>query len=177
MRHILICGDVGVGKSTLIQKLLRESTRPLCGFVTKRIPGRLSGTHEVYIHPAAGEQHCTDDNRVGIIDGAGTHPYPQVFDGYGASLLDVQPGALVLMDELGFLESGAAAFCGKVLAALAGSVPVLAAVKSRETPFLQAVKHHPNAKVYTLTADNRDALFAELLPQIAAWNSEEEEPR
>ena len=172
VRHILICGDVGVGKSTLIQKLLRESTRPLCGFVTKRIPGSLSGTHEVYIHPAAGERHCTDDNCVGLIDGAGAHPYPQGFDGYGASLLDVQPGALVLMDELGFLESGAAAFCGKVLAALAGSVPVLAAVKSKETPFLQSVKQHPNVRVYIITEENRDALFAELLPQIAAWNTE-----
>ena len=35
-RHLLICGERGVGKSTLIRRLLKHSTREVGGFVTKR---------------------------------------------------------------------------------------------------------------------------------------------
>ena len=37
-KHILICGERGVGKSTLIRRLLAESTLPVGGFVTRRLP-------------------------------------------------------------------------------------------------------------------------------------------
>ena len=36
-QHILICGEVGVGKSTLIQRLLAHSSRPRYGFITKKL--------------------------------------------------------------------------------------------------------------------------------------------
>ena len=36
-RHLLICGERGVGKSTLIRRLLEHSTREVGGFVTKRL--------------------------------------------------------------------------------------------------------------------------------------------
>ena len=37
-RHLLICGERGVGKSTLIRRLLEHSTLEVGGFVTKRLP-------------------------------------------------------------------------------------------------------------------------------------------
>ena len=36
MRHILITGRIGVGKSTLIRSLLREIPVPVCGMITKK---------------------------------------------------------------------------------------------------------------------------------------------
>ena len=38
MRHILITGRIGVGKSTLIRSLLREIPVPVCGMITKKKP-------------------------------------------------------------------------------------------------------------------------------------------
>ncbi len=172
VRHILICGDVGAGKSTLIEKLLRENIRPLSGFVTKRMADGANREGKVYIFPAAGERHFSQENLVGVIGALGAEPYPQVFDTFGVSLLNAAPGALVLMDELGFLESRASAFCEKVLKTLDGNEPVLAAVKSKDTPFLKAVKAHPNADVYTVTEENRDELAQILLPVIREWNIE-----
>ena len=37
-RHLLICGERGVGKSTLIRRLLEKNMREVGGFVTKRLP-------------------------------------------------------------------------------------------------------------------------------------------
>ena len=159
-----------MGKSTLIEKLLRENHRPLCGFITKRIDVDLSGMREIYIHPAAGEWRYAQENLVGTIDALGAHPNPWAFDAYGSSLLDDIPGGLVLMDELGFLESQAFTFCKKVLKLLDGDMPVLAAIKSKDTPFLKAVKAHPKVALHKITIENRDNVFAKLVPIIHKWN-------
>ena len=39
---------------------------------------------------------------------------------------------------------------------LDGDVPVLAVVRSMDTPFLNAVRNHPNACCLWLTRDNRE---------------------
>ena len=45
--HILICGERGVGKSTLIERLLRACSRPRYGFVTKMRPAGPDGFHPI----------------------------------------------------------------------------------------------------------------------------------
>ena len=46
-KHILICGEVGVGKSTLIQRLLAQNTSPLYGFITKKLDPDENGFHPI----------------------------------------------------------------------------------------------------------------------------------
>lgn len=173
-RHLLICGDVGVGKSTLITRLLAHSKRPLCGFATKRIPvPDGDGLCSVYLHPAAQsleERTYGTENCIGKCDSRHAIRFPRVFDTLGVALLTAPENGLILMDELGFLENDAADFRAAVLRALDGETPVLAAVKSRDTAFLQTVKSHPNAELAQITPENRDALYAQLLPQILEWN-------
>lgn len=175
-RHLLICGDVGVGKSTLIRRLLAHSRRPPYGFITKRIPitGE-DGLFPVYIHPASQSESARTygpENKVGACDRAHSVRYPGVFEHLGVKLLQAPPEGLLLMDELGFLESQAEAFCAGVLQALDGDIPVLAAVKSRDSAFLRQVRAHPRGMLYMITAENRDALYFQLLPQILRWNAE-----
>ena len=80
-----------------------------------------------------------------------------------ACLRDVPADALVVMDELGFLESQAPRFTQAVLDTLNGSAQVIAAVKDRpDVPFLQAVLAHPQAQVFRLTPDNRQAVFQQI---------------
>jgi len=53
-KHILICGERGVGKSTLIRRLLAENCRPVGGFVTRRLTqADGDGMFPIYLHPAA----------------------------------------------------------------------------------------------------------------------------
>ena len=70
-------------------------------------------------------------------------------------------------------EAEAEAFKQAVLHALGGDIPVLAAVKDRrDVPFLNAVCSEPKAALYTVTPEDREALFAELLPIVKAWRGE-----
>ncbi|MBR4098775.1 MAG: hypothetical protein IKK44_02155 [Clostridium sp.] len=172
-KHILISGARGVGKSTLIRRLLEHSSRTVCGFYTKSLPMDESGTHPVYIHPAAtpeGNRIYTPENRIAICTSAGPQVNCAAFDVLGVDYLTSLPeNGLVLMDELGFMESRSECFTRKVLEILDGDLPVIAAIKNRmDIPFLAQLHRHPNAAVYEISTDNREELFQQLLPLVEA---------
>ena len=116
----------------------------------------------------------TRENLVGTCNQKIHNVCPVVFDALGVRYLAAaRPGGLIVMDELGFMEAEAEAFKQAVLHALGGDIPVLAAVKDRrDIPFLNAVCSEPKAALYTVTPENREALFAELLPIVKAWRGE-----
>ena len=170
-RHILICGERGVGKSTLIEKLLQASSRPRYGFITKMRPAGPDGFHPICIHPAAtpvSERTYTEANCIGTCDSRTHRPNLDAFNVLGVRYIEeAKPDGIIVMDELGFFEAKAEVFTAAVLAALAGDVPVIAAVKSRtDVPFLNAVRAAPKAEVFYITPDNRDELYEKLLPRM-----------
>ena len=103
-RHLLICGERGVGKSTLIRRLLEHSTREVGGFVTKRLPvADENGFFPIYLYPtlqSEGERRNETANLVGTCDSCSSIRHPEVFDTLGAQLIESAPeGGIILMDE------------------------------------------------------------------------------
>lgn len=167
MRPILILGARGAGKTTLIRRLLSDTSCPVRGFFTANLATDPPGTHSTYLHPAwlpLKERTYTPDNQVGRWNGQTMHAFPDVFDTLGVSCLaNISPQSLLVMDELGFLESQAPRFTQSVLEALSGPSQVLAAVKDRpDVPFLQAILAHPQALVFRVTPENRQELYKEI---------------
>lgn len=164
--HALIVGDRGVGKSTLIRRVLKELNRPLFGFETKKeaaLEDPLRGC-PIYIYDA-GKPHCrTQENLIGYHKEQDIAAMTAAFDQYAPKLAESVPKkAVVELDEIGFLEAKSEAFCQAVLHLLDGQNPVLAAVKNREHPFLDSVRSHPKARCFYITVENRDALYTEIL--------------
>jgi len=172
-RHILIVGERHVGKSTLIRKLLAQTSRSVCGFITKSLPADETGFHPIYIHPAAqpeADRVYTPENLIGTCDTKIHNINQSAFDTFGVEYLSGLPeDGIVVMDELGFMEASSEAFTSRVLEVLDGEIPVLAAVTTRtDIDFLNTVRAHPNALVFTLTEENRNILFDMLLPILQA---------
>lgn len=164
--HALIVGSRGVGKSTLIRRVLKELNRPVFGFETKKEEQQedpLRGC-PIYIYDA-GKPHCqTPENFIGYHRDRDFGAMTAAFDRYAPRLMaDVPEEALVELDEIGFLEARSEAFCQAVLRLLDGSRPVIAAVKDRDIPFLNRVREHPNARCFSITPENRDTLYEEVL--------------
>ena len=172
-KHIFICGEVGVGKSTLLQRLLAQSTRPLYGFITKKLDPDENGFHPIYIHPAGAiERVYEETNLIGTCDRRIHNINLDAFNTLGVSYLQAEPSGIIMMDELGFMEAQAEAFTRAVMDALDGDVPVVAAVKARfDIPFLDAVRAHPNTILYMITIENRDDLLSELLQIVRNWRN------
>ena len=93
-KHILICGERGVGKSTLIRRLLAESTLPAGGFVTRRLPqADGDGMFPIYLHAAAlppEERPYDPEHLVGTCDSRRSIRYPAL-DGSTPVLAAVKP--------------------------------------------------------------------------------------
>ena len=164
--HALIVGDRGVGKSTLIRRVLQELNRPVFGFETKKeeaLEDPFRGC-PIYIYDA-GIPHCrTPENLIGYHRERDFASITAVFDRYAPKLLaSVPEDAVVELDEIGFLEAKSEAFCQAVLHLLDGNRPVIAAVKNRDLPFLNHIREHPKARCFDITAENRDALCEEVL--------------
>lgn len=174
-RSILICGDIGVGKSTLICRLLTETKLDAGGYYTKKEASPDGLASPVYIYPADIAEDARTrgaENLVGVCDSCGCREmHPEAFDALGVDYLQKTIGReVIVMDELGFMESTAPNFCQTVLAALDGDTPVLAAVKNRaDVAFLRQVLTHPKGAVYRVTPENREELFRELLPIVREW--------
>ena len=165
MKHVLSVGEQGVGKSTVIARVRRALDLPEAGFETVREPETADerGT-PVRIYRVGRPRIRTEENVVAFVGPGGRTAFPETFDRYAAFLReDTRNCGLIVLDELGFLEADAADFCRTVLDLLDGDVPVLAAVKPKDTPFLSEVRNHPKGKRFHIDEGNRDALAEEVL--------------
>lgn len=178
MMHTLIVGERGVGKSTLIRRVLEACGRPVYGFETKKedsLADELRGS-PVYLYEAWRQRRRTEENLVGYCKNHRFDASAQAFDNFSPKLREpMEKGGIVLLDELGFMESRAEKFCAAVLDLLDGQVPVIAAVKTKDTPFLQAVRSHPRAKCFYITEENRDELFPQVLDFVCRQLDEEDQ--
>ena len=153
---LFLTGEVQIGKSTLITRVLDALQPNTGGFKTIGID------HEVRIFFPDGSAPC-ENNVVAIrTPPENRRSFPDVFDTVGVSLLQ-NPAELVLMDELGFFENNSPKFQKAVLRILDTDTPVLGVIKPRDTPFLNAVRNHPKTQVIEVTKENRDALYEPVL--------------
>ena len=162
-KHLLITGKIGSGKSTLISKILIGLNQPVYGFITKKEKPDFSGNSYVYIHDPNQPRKYTKENCVGICTINGSIGFPEIFDHHAVLLNDIPEDSLVVMDELGVMESEAFLFCKTVLSVLDGNFHVIASVKPKNTPFLNAIQNHPNAKLYSIDTKNRNSLYEEIM--------------
>ena len=169
MSAIFVTGSVGIGKSTLLRRVIDACIHApkIYGFRTEKVSpeGRTGVTGKVFIYPASGppirdNEHCVAD----ILSLNTFNSHVEVFETLGVKLLsDIPHGGIVLMDELGFLESKAPRFCEKVLETLSGDCLVLGAVKPTVIPFLDTIRKHPKVTLFEITEQNRDSSAEELI--------------
>lgn len=164
--HVLIIGPRQVGKSTLINKILKVLEKPVWGFTTKKeedLYDEKKG-NPIYIYPVNGPRVQSPSNLLGYCHDQKPDVNTEIFEAFADTLQPPPAGtSLILMDELGFMESSAEHFKSTILKHMDGTIPILAAVKDKSTPFLDQVKNHPNCKCFFITEENRDELADKVL--------------
>jgi len=163
--HIFLQGPRNVGKSTVIRKTLdilteREPLK-LGGFFTWK-----SGADDPYVYLQSarhsGEKEVYrvagfDENKGGFVS------YIEAFEKEGVRLIKESKDAeLIVMDELGYLESGAPKFKKAVLDAVAGDIPIFGVLRLGDVPWHADIKSSPLVSLFDVNEKNRDTLPREL---------------
>ncbi len=171
--NLLLTGRPGVGKTTVIQRVLSRLGCRLGGFTTQEI--RRAGLRVGFSIKAV------DDGQEGILAHIES-PSPYRVSKYGVNVDEMErvgvtalyraleSSDLIVMDEIGRMENYCPTFQRAVVKALDASQPVLGTLQMRSTPFLEAIRQRPDVTLRMVTPQNRDALPAELVALLRQWD-------
>lgn len=169
-KNIFVTGRPGVGKTTLIRRVLDGLSVDAGGFITHEIRERgarvgfaiadLRGERGILAHV---------DRRGGYRVGRyGVNREDLERIGVPAIREAVLHARLVVMDEIGRMELCSEAFQEAVREALGSPVPILGTIQDRRNAFLDAVRARADVEVVRVDEGNRDRLVRELRERVRA---------
>lgn len=167
MKNILLTGEIQVGKTTLLNKILSSLNTSIGGFQTSRIVN--NNKKEFFIYPL---KNKTKKYKIAtIISGDISHkvePYTDTFNFIGENIIekDIKTCDVIVLDELGFLESKANVFQEAVFKSLNSNCIVLGVIKPRDIPFLNKIRNREDTVIIEVTKENRDNLLEDILDLI-----------
>lgn len=146
MRHLLLTGSRGAGKSSVLEKLPLPPQTPR--LVTRAVPGKgiwMQAETKIQIGKFTPETDARAGNRMKPLREGLSRAAESVRTAAGSR------AEYALLDEIGYLESENAEY-GEALDALFRQKRVMAAVRKQLLPFLQRQLERPEALVVDLDA-------------------------
>ncbi|HAQ39610.1 MAG TPA: hypothetical protein DCM73_01435 [Clostridiales bacterium] len=166
MKHLFLSGDIKVGKSTIIDYLIRNlkiNKEQLGGFYTNAYVenNKVKG---FYIEPVNYDLEIPEiqERLIGFTpDGQRWLGVKSTFNNFGTQILDScmkNQYRLIVMDELGFFENDAVCFQNKVHEVLSGNNRVIGCIKPVSTPFMDSIRKRKDVTEVRITKSNRDTI-------------------
>jgi nucleoside-triphosphatase len=161
-KNILFTGSPGCGKSTLIEKIVRQARRPSTGFFTREI--REEGRR-------VGFSINTLDGRLGLLAHRDIKS-PYRVGRYGVNLKDIERIAvpsmvpenedtIIVVDEVGKMECYSRLFRDILTQILDSRNPVVGSISLEGPSFIQRIKERDDILLIRVSEQNRDSLFKE----------------
>jgi nucleoside-triphosphatase len=169
LKNLLLTGKPGVGKTTLLERVVKSLNVPVGGFYTQEI--REDGVRK-------GFQLITWDGKSGVLSHVNIQS-PRRVGKYGVDvkILEeigipaieeaIKHARLIAIDELARMELYSQAFQKTVLNAMDSKVPVVATIQERAYPFLDKVRQRSDVQLLAVTLENRDSLVGILSEKIS----------
>jgi len=168
MKNIFLTGDKGIGKSTLLFKIVNKIDCSIGGFYEKKI---------VYRDEIKFDMVSLYDGRCNnIIGKINKHKLPEIykdiFETVGVEILtnSLNYRDCIVMDEIGFFEIQAENFKNKVFEILDSSKLVIGVLKKCNNEFLNTIKNRKDVVIFDVTLSNRDYIFDEIIDYLKRLN-------
>jgi len=166
--NYLLTGYPGVGKTTIIKKLLEKLKLPAGGFYTEEIREdnmrmgfaivTLSGLKGVLAHRNFKSRYKVGDYGVGVY----------TLDRIGVKEIQMclVEKKVIVIDEIGKMELLSPQFQEAVEKALDADNLVLGTITLARHPFAEKVKARDDVKIYEVTRENRDQVLKTLTKEL-----------
>ncbi len=170
MKNIFLTGEVGIGKSTILAKIIDKLEKTIGGYKT---------------FPVHNEGKIIDYDLVSLYDGSygnfiGTifkmkKDYKKasyVFDNVGVDILDksFKYRDIIVLDEIGIIESRAFKFQNKINTILDSPKLTLGILKKVDSLFLDSIRGRDDVTIFDVNLENRDYLEEEILKLLIEWD-------
>jgi nucleoside-triphosphatase len=165
---IFLTGRPGVGKTTVVMKVVKGFRGKAGGFYTEEI--RKGNTRE-------GFRIKTLDGRSGILSHVSHHGPWRVgrygvdvdaFDEIAIPSLEraLERDELVVIDEIGKMELFSRRFRSLIQRILESQRRTLGVIHQRTDPFTQRIRQSPAVEIWTVTETNRNSLPSRILERL-----------
>lgn len=168
-KHIFLTGEKGVGKSKLLNRIVKELGTVPVGYRT--LPYEIDGVRKgFYLHSLMPVEEYENDSPILIRIGKGKKiSIPETFETLGTAVMQkikAMPEKTAVIDELGKAEADAPGFQEALFSCLDTQSLVLGVLQKKTGTFTQAVAERPDVEVYEVTEQNRELLLEEICKKI-----------
>ena len=180
MKHLLIVGRPGIGKTTLMRRLAQSLRHcPIDGFLTEELR-----EHEqrmgFWLSPLDGRQVLLAHRR--LEGGVRVGPYKvnvSILEEVAVPVIrrGIHHAFVLFLDELGKMELLSTSFERAVQEAFDHGPSVVATAGVTPMPFLNALKCRKDVELIPLSGANRDAVEEELVARLHALCAEDDAVR
>jgi len=166
--NILITGYPGVGKTTLINKIIKQLSCKIDGFYTHEMKedGRRTG---FYITDFEGNQMVMASEN-------SKSPYRvnkygvniEAFEEIGIPAMEraLQNADLIVIDEIGRMEMFSPEFCDMLREVFDSEKPLLASIKKIDCELTKELKKRKDVVIFEITKCNRNEILDEVIQRI-----------
>lgn len=171
---LLLTGRPGVGKTTVVKKVIAELGARAGGFYTEEIvgPGGRKGFRVITLdgrQVTLAHIDIRSRSKVGRY-GVDVTAFERV--GVAALRTAIERSEIVVCDEIGKMELFSSQFQSAVIKAIGWGKPMIATAMLAAHPWVDALKQMPGATTIEITLENRDTMPARVLSWIAERRSE-----
>ena len=169
MNNILLTGEVQVGKSTVIQKVLdmlkKDYDLKIGGYRGTR--ALIKEENKTILRFGMNSLSDNSSYKVlqnEIIDGKNNVTiYSESFDEYAPKLkADLENCNLIILDEIGFAESNSPKYLEVLNEALDSDKVVFGVLKKWDCPVVNGVRDRQDVTLFNIDEDNRDYIYNEI---------------
>lgn len=161
-RNVFITGERGIGKSTLLKKIIKNIDCTLGGFIQEK-----EFTDEKISYKIISLYNTEESYTIGIYDKKKASLYTDmnIFNIVSKEILQrsLNSRDLIILDELGFMEENSEVFKNSVLKILDGDKPVLGVLKECDTNFIRRIKMRKDVQVIRIDEINRNSMEKEII--------------
>jgi len=171
MKNIFITGEKGIGKSTILEKIIKNVDCSIGGFIQEKI-----FTEKTTRFNVISLYNLKDSYIIGIYDKEKEvlNSDINVFNAISEDILLKSLGdrELIILDELGFMEENAELFKDTIIKILNSDTPVLGVLKECDTNFIRKIKMREDVQVIRIDENNRNSMEDKILEILESNNVE-----
>lgn len=171
MKNILLTGHTGVGKTTLLYKIIERLNLSIGGFKVDRYINQIGST-ETKTFILSSLFNGIDNFIIAKLRSTDSsfdmNIFPEEFEKASIAVMNrsIMERDVIVLDEIGVMESNSPLFKQSIIDSFESPKLVIGILKDRDAPFLNSIRNRDDVDIINVTCENRSSLLQTILDML-----------